>query len=558
MFPALKRAFIPLALLAVLFGSATLPSAPQTEATVGDGIATNVWFLDSFGSPTTGCEDANLRDVRAFNQVTDTVNSTGTEPDPNVASDETVVQISISDNIILCVNPSNNAPGESNVVFHADGPGSWTDAACGDLAPNGDADGTFIERVNDDCDNEEGLNSNTMTVVETGNDLRIIAARFTCNSASVQRITIQQDDSNAGNGDTNFFTIMCKGEVNSISLTVSPDRIESSPALGNSSLSLIRAVITDASGGPVLPTTLIDITASGCSLSGIGTDPLTAADERDTAVELFDAFKKSPEQFFDDVDVFGTLFDLEGPAIKVPALEVDTNNPLDGLPNHSEALALLHAEGCEPGTITITVRYEGTIRDVEATATIAVVGPPAFLTITASPTTLVCGEKSEITVTATDKLNQVVSDHTFIEVVTNWGGVLGGTGSSLSNSGPVDPVSNTTITLLKGTGKAYLLTSDTHIGQYEVLAASTAAFFGRNVENHAPITAQVTVTCNKPATTVTAPNTGTGASTGTIRPPNTGDAGLAAAGDSSDSLFVIAGAVAFVLAAFAGLRFARR
>jgi hypothetical protein len=55
------------------------------------------------------------------------------------------------------------------------------------------------------------------------------------------------------------------------------------------------------------------------------------------------------------------------------------------------------------------------------------------------------------------------------------------------------------------------------------------------------------------APTVTAPRTGQG-----IVPPNTGDAGLAAASGNGLSLFVIAGIVAFALAGVATLRFARR
>jgi hypothetical protein len=43
---------------------------------------------------------------------------------------------------------------------------------------------------------------------------------------------------------------------------------------------------------------------------------------------------------------------------------------------------------------------------------------------------------------------------------------------------------------------------------------------------------------------------------GTIKPPSTGDAGLAT-GSSSATLFVIAGAVAFILAGLATIRFAR-
>ena len=47
------------------------------------------------------------------------------------------------------------------------------------------------------------------------------------------------------------------------------------------------------------------------------------------------------------------------------------------------------------------------------------------------------------------------------------------------------------------------------------------------------------------------------AGTGTISPPNTGDAGLAAGSSSTSSLFVIAGAVVFALAGLVSIRFAR-
>jgi hypothetical protein len=67
------------------------------------------------------------------------------------------------------------------------------------------------------------------------------------------------------------------------------------------------------------------------------------------------------------------------------------------------------------------------------------------------------------------------------------------------------------------------------------------------------------VTCAMPAAaapSVTAPNTGTG--TGSITPPNTGDAGLASSSQGSSMYLVIAGAVAFVLAGIASVSYARR
>ena len=69
------------------------------------------------------------------------------------------------------------------------------------------------------------------------------------------------------------------------------------------------------------------------------------------------------------------------------------------------------------------------------------------------------------------------------------------------------------------------------------------------------VTSQVTVTCTAGAPAVTAPNTGTG----TISPPNTGDAGLAAAGSTSNAtLYVIFGAAAFAIAGLVSFGYARR
>jgi hypothetical protein len=221
---------------------------------------------------------------------------------------------------------------------------------------------------------------------------------------------------------------------------------------------------------------------------------------------------------------------------------------------------------------------------------VTVIGPPAFITMTAAPNRLVCGEKATILVTVTDSINQKVSDHTQVELVTNYGGVLGGTGATLAfpGVGPVTPLSSGAAETFGGVATAYLLTSSNHVGAYEVVAAAGGSSLGAysvpwswgtttdegdeegeedevvsvtgvyhgsgGAFSTQPITSQVTVTCTAAAAPpVTAPNTGTG----TISPPNTGDGGLAA-GSSTASLFVIAGAVAFVLAGLASFGYARR
>ena len=74
------------------------------------------------------------------------------------------------------------------------------------------------------------------------------------------------------------------------------------------------------------------------------------------------------------------------------------------------------------------------VANIVLTATITVVGPPASITVAAAPTSLNCGEKATITVTVKDSAGQNVSDRTRVELVTNFGGVIGGTTATL---GPV-------------------------------------------------------------------------------------------------------------------------
>jgi len=222
------------------------------------------------------------------------------------------------------------------------------------------------------------------------------------------------------------------------------------------------------------------------------------------------------------------------------------------------------------------------VPNIVLTATITVVGPPASITVAAAPTSLNCGEKATITVTVKDSAGQNVSDRTRVELVTNFGGVIGGTTATLGPvsvaGGNVYPVSSTSAETFNGVATAYLLTSTDHVGPYEVVAAAggsvmasngalapwynvtqgagdpfssglTAGIFPSNLSyfptytqglltyspSSAPVNAQATVTCSvpgapaaaAPAPVVTAPRTGQGpADAFAIRPPNTGDAGL--------------------------------
>ncbi|HEY8741627.1 MAG TPA: hypothetical protein VIU62_00895, partial [Chloroflexota bacterium] len=233
--------------------------------------------------------------------------------------------------------------------------------------------------------------------------------------------------------------------------------------------------------------------------------------------------------------------------------------------------------------------------NVVLTATITVVGPPASITVAAAPTSLNCGEKATITVTVKDSAGQNVSDHTRVELVTNFGGVIGGTTATLGPvnvaGGQVYPQSSSSAETFNGVATAYLLTSTDHVGPYEVVAAAggsvlatngaLAPWYGNNgllttnaatpsvsayfpwyaqgllqySPSSAPVNAQATVTCAVPgapaaaAPLIAAPRTGQGpADAFAIRPPNTGDAGLVATSGSNAAAYVAAGLAVFALA----------
>jgi hypothetical protein len=220
------------------------------------------------------------------------------------------------------------------------------------------------------------------------------------------------------------------------------------------------------------------------------------------------------------------------------------------------------------------------VPNIVLTATITVVGPPASITVAAAPTSLNCGEKATITVTVKDSAGQNVSDRTRVELVTNFGGVIGGTTATLGpvsiTGGNVYPISSSSAETFNGVATAYLLTSTDHVGPYEVVAAAGGSVMASNgylapwynvvqgtvdhsglaagiapinqsyfpwynqglltySPSSAPVNAQATVTCSVPGAPaaavtipiVTAPRTGQGpADAFAIRPPNTGDAGL--------------------------------
>ena len=402
---------------------------------------------------------------------------------------------------------------------------------------------------------------------------------------------------------------ICLDDPKAMTLSAKPATVESSPAISSVSHSLITAKLTDSSGEFIGEGYEVDWTTTGCKI-----DALSELEYEGLYKALFAGLSSSNPASAAAINAYLASTVTGHPGGSGTSSDNDTF--MDG--SSSISAAILHCEGAAAGTYTIQAQVEddqfgqGDDNDITATTTVTVVGPAAFITMTADPTELVCGEKSLISVTITDTEGQNVSDHTRVELITNYGGVLGGTGSSLGFPGvnPVNPLSSSASETFGGVASGFLLTSTNHTGSYEVVAAvggshlgqyevevndmaleNAEAYLTANTETSSNVdtlfgdgldelydderlggerfvftgntgtfstpvlTSQVTVTCTEAAAPeIVAPNTGTG----TISPPNTGDAGLATSSAGTAMLFVIAGAVAFVLVGFAGFGFARR
>jgi hypothetical protein len=446
--------------------------------------------------------------------------------------------------------------------------GEFVVAICSDQ----DNDTIFFEHVvgppndQDECLDQTGENTGDLTVNCAG-----ASDCFEGGPGGILLFYVCDDDAAEVEVDISHetvhfdFFINCYAQPDAIDVTAKPATVEIVPAIGSSAHSEITIVLS-GDGLPVDEDDIeIDVSVPKCAIE-IGDDNPDSSPLSDNWPNDDDAiFTYSPPGPNTDKTVVDNIW-----------FHADWNN-------------------CTPGDVVVTVHVEvDDGADLVDTVTIKVVGPPAFITATAAPDKLICGEKSTITVKVTDAIGQNVSDNTRVELISNWGSVIAGTGATLGfpGTGPVNPLASSAAATYNGVAIAYLLTSNNHVGPYEVVAAAggTVGFsnpwepggqwtsdpwwsdFGTGLDRHdydehnstnallyssAPITTQVTVTCSLPAApvapTVTSPNTGTGS----ITPPNTGDAGLASS-SSNAMLLVVVGAAAFVLAGIASVAYARR
>jgi hypothetical protein len=509
--------------------------------------------------------------------------------------------------LAICVDldqeQGDDGTDSADLTFDSNDVGEFVSAVCA----NNDGDGDFFEldfpNADDECTSTEGIGTDELTVdcaeqqgtplcdnesltVGASNDPGGVLVVWACSDEFAETtITITSSDAEAGSpNDIVQFDVTCLGEVDELTITARPTTVEIVPARSNTSHSFIDVLLEDEDGNPVASGIEVDFTTTKCSIETAGVN--TSGERTNASLHTLGLNTANPASFveWEFSDEADEPVDTGIPTLTRQADSADSFQTTTG----TRASAILgcnpvDAPGATPGVATVTACVEVTGPDICVSVDVTVIGPPASITVAASPTNVRCGEKSTITATVKDSIGQNVSDHTRVEFITNLGGVLAGQGAVAGFAGPVVPISSSVGDTFGGVSTAFLLTSESHSGPYEVVATSggTAAFDfhgdldilqgatsliesvpGSNVLggifSTPPVSAQVTVTCNipaptaAPAPTVTAPRTGTG-----IVPPSTGDAGLAGS-SSSWTLFAIGGLAAFALAGLATFRFARR
>ena len=150
------------------------------------------------------------------------------------------------------------------------------------------------------------------------------------------------------------------------------------------------------------------------------------------------------------------------------------------------------------------------------------------LTPTTSMDSMVCGDVRLIDINVADVNGAAVANGTEVIVSTNFGGVLAGT-----TTGSFAP-SSAMVSTTDGAVSVYLITSDTHVGDYAVVG-TTGLVIGYLAMACGPMEAEMADAADADAAAIT--------------PPSTGDAGLAGTSGSSWMLLAIAGVLASVMVA---------
>ncbi len=417
------------------------------------------------------------------------------------------------------------------------------------------------------------------TVTPTSREGKIVVD-VTCDDPGVFDLSFA-----VNGGGAKSIEVVCGSDAETAEIFAVPTSIEINPSIANVAHSLVWISIKGDNGEVAFPGTEVQWTTDRCAIESTTVD---TEDEFEAAETLFRGINPLSPATAKAVEE--SVYATTGPdgasrqQEEVNSFKV-VGSAAGGLVERTISAVVLHcdpihAPSVTPGPAVVTAYIERGDNDIDDNdldgdisdnddlvikTTVTVVGPPAAngVTVTAAPASLACGEKATITVDVKDAAGQPVSDHTFVEAVTNAGGVLAGTGAVAGQAGLVTPVSSTVAETFGGKVTFYLLTSTANVGKYEVVVTTgggggvTGQLANGGVSTNllgglfttAPISVQVTVECTVPAAPVvvapaaptnTAPATGQG-----IRPPSTGDAGLV----STDSNTWVAGAAFAVVAA---------
>jgi hypothetical protein len=436
-------------------------------------------------------------------------------------------------------------------------------------------------------------------VCGNGADDPYVGVFVACYDAGDFDLTIAREDAGGGQDEEDSMSIevRCFGPVTSINLTAQPARVQIVPSLGDVAHSLITASLLDEDSQQTFAGSGdVDFSVDhGCVLGGLATEeqlgefvPGPGSPAEDYTANQFAFSRPFPSNFPENAGEIENAY--QGPHTTgngyFPPLSpsftanqvgiVDLNGPVPG-GNAVVAATILHCDepGATPGTATVTARLHipGPAPDVIKTVTVTVVGPPTNVVVSVDNASPQCGSRVTVTVKVTDAVGQNVSDHTPVEVISNLGSVLGGTGAVADQDGLVTPISSTVAETFSGIATFFLLTSDTQESRYELVATSGGGGWpnfggvagGDVTFDHVgelggwfstpTVSGFATVDCKAAAApAVSAPSTGTGP----LRAPNTGDAGLADSSSSSWMLLGLAAAVAFALSGIAAVKVARR
>ena len=337
---------------------------------------------------------------------------------------------------------------------------------------------------------------------------------LTCIEPGSFNFSISSHQKNASSGTlSQTIRLICPGQVDTATLSISPTTLETQPVGSSASASVVMVTAYDQSGNNV-DGAEVQFLTNTCTFS----NPLQDASND---LGMSPAGGGSVVTMYTDTD-------------SVADSNFLANNPLQTVAGTAEAM--LNCNKGAPGTVTVRAIVTRPGADINLTQDVKLVGPTSStgLGLTLSDSSLECGEILTADATAVDVNGQPVSNGTTIYFTTDTStgivnGKEGGQGSNITVNGktsvtvamaPNDPGVHTLIAYTRDASGALLSQTSQH---FECTSAVAPA-----------------------VPTVVPPATGTG--TGSITPPNTGDAGLAAsAGNAYFLSALVAGAITVII-----------